>query len=132
MSSDPDEVYYVGEWVKEKLSPKLRLRKICSEATAPDNAGPYWDGHEGKDVTDRCACISRRQLLASGLACAGLYFLPGSSRFARGHRSRIDVLNLEQLEWAEPGGRNRRKVLSVDPDSGALTFYLELPPHWRG
>ncbi len=76
--------------------------------------------------------MTRRELLARAAACAGLSVLPWASRPAWGRRPRVAHAALADLDWLESDRSNARKRLSEDSDTGALTFYLELPVNWQG
>ncbi len=48
-------------------------------------------------------------------------------------RTQVGPLNIETLPWESLGENGlRRKVLSHDPDTGAVTQYVHIPPNWRG
>jgi mannose-6-phosphate isomerase-like protein (cupin superfamily) len=59
---------------------------------------------------------------------AGLSVLPRTWAV----RPEVTQLRLADMDWAPLGERNRRKTLSVDSQTGGLTFYMEIPPNWQG
>ena len=75
--------------------------------------------------------ISRRGFLRAG-TLAGLGLLPGSLiSSARAARPLVSHSALDAMDWTATGN-NSRKRLSHDPETGAQTFYLELPENWVG
>lgn len=76
--------------------------------------------------------VTRRRLFVGAGALVGASLMPWTIRQAWGARPRIARGSLGDLDWLDLGGRNRRKLLTEDPATGAHTFYLELPASWEG
>ena len=48
-------------------------------------------------------------------------------------RPQVGPLNIERLSWESLGKHGlRRKILSHDPDTGAVTQYVHIPANWKG
>ncbi len=48
-------------------------------------------------------------------------------------RPQVGPLNIESLSWESLGKHGlRRKILSHDPDTGAVTQYVHIPANWKG
>lgn len=48
-------------------------------------------------------------------------------------RTQVGPIDIESLPWETLGENGlRRKVLSLDPDTGAVTQYVHIPAHWKG
>ena len=68
-------------------------------------------------MNDCLVCLARRRLLRGAATMAGLSVLPRTWAV----RPEVSNLRLADMDWAPLGERNRRKLLSVDSQTGGLT-----------